>query len=92
MWAKKARDPGQGGVARADERGISKVSSSLSTQPPSGVNIRIRPHIHGDHTPRRRINAPFACEKPVNHPALGGFRAVPVRIMPSTHQADETPG
>ncbi len=39
---KKARDPGQGGVARADERGISKVSESLSAMTPSGVNIRIR--------------------------------------------------
>ena len=31
---KKARDPGQGGAARADERGISKVSESLSPRPP----------------------------------------------------------
>src|SRR5215208_406151 len=39
---KKARDLGQGEVARADERGISKVSSSLVLGPPPGVNIRIR--------------------------------------------------
>src|SRR5262245_22648941 len=38
---KKARDPGQGGVARADERGISKVSSSLVAGKRPGVNIRI---------------------------------------------------
>jgi hypothetical protein len=46
MWAKKARDPGQGGVARADERGTSKVNESLASAEPPGVNIRIRAAVH----------------------------------------------
>ncbi len=41
---KKARDPGQGGVARADERGISKVRWRMATVTPRGVKFRISSH------------------------------------------------
>jgi hypothetical protein len=72
----EARDPGQGKVARADERGISKVSSSLSIRPSPGVNIRIR-----------RISSAFACEKPVNTLDGMGPRAAPTpRISPTMNR------